>query len=170
VSLRNTNDIAKKLIPRRIMILSITILMIMVASYSYTITTVGFISPSAVLPLRINSTDITDESGITKNSFKKNDFVRISVNVEMATAPLSSNSLSYRVIFTVIDNSSKPVYFDSVTGEISAGVSVIVDSIFQLPSDSSIGTYSIKTFVWSDWLPNGDALTPSVGTGYFMVS
>jgi hypothetical protein len=127
---------------------------------------------------------------VAKTAFAKGDTVRIKISFEMAdyywsapsyywSAPsyywsaqsyyYFSSGESYRLIYTVVDGSGMPVYFSSTTGAITqAQVKNDLADYLSL-SSAAAGTYTVKVYLWSDWLPDGDALAPGGGSATFTI-
>jgi hypothetical protein len=37
-------------------------------------------------------------------------------------------------------------------------------------SSATAGTYTVKVYLWSDWLPSGEALAPAAGSTTFTIT
>lgn len=173
------SEIVIELTPRKILAISLLALVGVGAVYTYVIALFAFNAPSQDLSMRFNSVGTYDTGDTAKSVFAKGDTVRIKVSFEMAdyywSAPsyyyyYFSSGDAYRLIYTVSDGSGMPVYFSSVTGTITqAQVKNDLADYISL-SSASAGTYIVKVYLWSDWLPGGLALAPIGGSATFTIS
>jgi hypothetical protein len=171
------SEIVIELTPKKLLALSLLTLVGVGALYSYVIALYAFTAPSQDLSLRFNSVGTYTTGNMAETAFTKGDTVRIKIVFEMADYYLSAPSYyyfssfeSYRLIYTVVDGSGMPVYFSSTTGTINPA-EVKNDSADYLSlSSAAAGTYTVKVYLWCDWLPNGDALAPGGGSATFTIS
>ena len=133
------------------------------------------------MPLKITTASTFDTSNVLKTTFLTGETVRFNATVEMADyyywyymySPIYysfSGIQNYRIIFAVMDNTNRPVYFVSTTESISPGASELTSYDWTIPSTASSGSYTIRVVTWSDWLPTGVALAPNAREATFTVS
>jgi len=171
------SEIVIELTPKKLLALSLLTLVGVGALYSYVIALYAFTAPSQDLSLRFNSVGTYTTGDVMKPAFAKGDTVRIKIVFEMADYYLFASSYysfssfeSYRLIYTVVDGSGMPVYFSSTTGNINPA-QVKNDSADYLSlSSAAAGTYTVKVYLWCDWLPSGEALAPGGGSATFTIS
>ena len=171
------SEIVIELTPKKLLALSLLMLVGVGAFYSYVISLHAFTAPSQDLSLRFNSVGTYTTGDVMKTAFAKGDTVRVKISFEMADYYWSgpsyyyfSSGESYRLIYTVVDGSGMPVYFSSTTGAINqAQVKNDLADYLSL-SSAAAGTYTVKVYLWSDWLPSGDALAPGGGSATFTIS
>jgi hypothetical protein len=190
MGLDTRSEIVIELTPKKLLAISLLTLVGVGALYSYVIALYAFNAPSQDLSLRFNSVGTFDTGDVAKTAFAKGDTVRIKISFEMAdyywsapsyywSAPsyywsaqsyyYFSSGESYRLIYTVVDGSGMPVYFSSTTGAITqAQVKNDLADYLSL-SSAAAGTYTVKVYLWSDWLPDGDALAPGGGSATFTI-
>ncbi|MDP2899602.1 MAG: hypothetical protein Q8O47_01360 [Candidatus Bathyarchaeota archaeon] len=180
------SEIVIELTPKKLLALSLLVVIGGWAIFSYVVALYAFNAPSQDLSMRFNSVGTYDTGNVAKSAFTKGDTVRVKVSFEMAdyywsapsyywSAPsyyyyYFSSGDAYRLIYTVSDGSGMPVYFSSVTGTITqAQVKDDLANYISL-SSASAGTYTVKVYLWSDWLPGGVVLAPGAGTATFTVT
>ena len=183
MGLDTRSEIVIELTPKKLLAISLLTLVGVGALYSYVIALYAFNAPSQDLSLRFNSVGTFDTGDVAKTAFAKGDTVRIKISFEMADYYWSAQSYywsaqsyyyfssgeSYRLIYTVVDGSGMPVYFSSTTGAITqAQVKNDLADYLSL-SSAAAGTYTVKVYLWSDWLPDGDALAPGGGSATFTI-
>jgi hypothetical protein len=172
------SEIVIELTPKKVLALSLLVIVSLGAVYSYVVAIFAFEAPSQDLSMRFNSVGTFDTSNVAKTAFAKGDTVRIKVQFEMAdyywSAPSDyyyfSSGESYRLIYTVSDGSGTPVYFTSSTGTMSAAQVSNLFSDYVSLSSATAGTYTVKVYLWSDWLPSGEALAPAAGSTTFTIT
>jgi hypothetical protein len=166
-----------ELTPKKLLAISLLVLIGGGAIFSYVVALYAFNAPSQDLSLRFNSVGTYDTGNVVKTAFAKGDTVRIKVSFEMADYYWSAPSYyyfetgdAYRLIYTVVDGTGMPVYFSSTTSTITqAQVKNDLADYLSL-SSAAAGTYTVKVYLWSDWLPSGEALEPSGGSATFTIS
>lgn len=166
---------------------AITILAIITIStlYSYIVALFAFIAPypaTYLYPFDASG-DTYDTSNNLRDTFSRKSTVRVKATVEKATGYYTnpppdytsytslSGSSSYRVFIQVMDPSNQP--FKScytATGSLTVGVSTEYTADFYLDMDSPTGNYAVFVYVWSDKLPNGESLTPTIESFSFTVT
>lgn len=171
------SEIVIELTPKKLLALSLLVVIGGGAIFSYVVALYAYNAPSQDLSMKFNSVGTYDTGNVAKSAFTKGDTVRVKVSFEMAdyywSAPnyyYFSSGDAYRLIYTVSDGSGMPVYFSSVTGTITqAQVKNDAADYINL-SSAAAGTYTVKVYLWSDWLPSGEALAPSGGSATFTIS
>ena len=148
-------------------ILGLTIII----AYTYIGALLAFVAPSETFPLRVTELDTLDENNVTEVNFDIGDDVRVNVTVEKAEAyyinfPISYDNVSFfgdttfRIIVTILDEDRMPVSPPySETSTIAPGSSSVFTYNYTIPPTAATGTYTIRAMVWSDWLPDGLALS-----------
>ena len=149
-----------------VIIASLTIAIV----YTYVVALLAFVAPSETFPLEVVQLDTLDFSNATASSFNQGDKVRVNITVEMAHAyyvnfPISYyytdflDDTSYRVIVTIMDPNKMPVFFASDINTVyPSGVDVYIYD-YTVSGSASLGEYTVRVMVWSDWLPGGLALS-----------
>lgn len=163
---------------KRLLVLVVILAVSVFSFYGYITALFAFIAPSEEFPLDVTSVGTFDTDDSSKTSFPRGDTVRIKATVEMATGYYYNyvpsyyyyydfvGTISYRIIVTVRDGDGEPVFFTSQIKAISPGESQ--ETIYDLKP--SAGEYEIRVMVWSDWLPDGDALATTAGEATFEVT
>lgn len=77
---------------------------------------------------------------------------------------------TYRIIITIIDADRMPLAIYTKMGTIAPGGSNFVTYNHSISLTATIGTYTVRAMVWSDWLPDGVALSDMVEEVTFDVS
>jgi hypothetical protein len=159
---------------KRLLAIAILAVITVGTLYSYIVALYAFIAPKPdpyLYPF-VATGDTYDTSNNLQDTFSTKSIVRVKGTVEKATAywiiPYSSytslsGSTSYRVFIQIIDPNDQP--FKScytATGSLTPGGSKEYAADFYLDIGASTGTYTVLMYVWSDKLPNGVSLTPSV--------
>jgi hypothetical protein len=166
---------------RRLLVLGLVFALTIVSVYTYISALFAFIAPSQRFPLKVMDVKTFDKGGDPSSIFTRGQTVRIDAEVEMATGyyyyyPVHYyyydfvGDVPYGIIFTVVDDWDKPVFFDSVTSTISPGVSKTTSFSYFIPFTASKGVYRIQVMVWSEWLPEGGALAQEAGEETFEVT
>lgn len=148
----------------------LSLVVVSLTVYSYILAIYAFDSPSS--GLRWNSVSYVPEP-----SYSPGDTVNIYGSIEEAQRYLyfgeySSfmTSIDARWIIIVKGPNNEPVYMNSdVLTSFSGDLDLDLVS-FVLPSTSATGTYTVKTFVWSDWLPDGESMTYQISERTFEVT
>lgn len=177
------SEIVIELTPKKILALSLLTIVSLGAVYSYIVAIFAFEAPSQDLSMRFNSVGTFDTSNVAKGAFARGSTVRIKVQFEMAdyyywAAPAYyyyyyyyfAAGESYRLIYTVVDGSGTPVYFYSTTGSLSPAQIVNTYTDYVNLSTSAAGTYTVRVYLWSEWLPAGRALAPNIGSATFTIT
>jgi len=166
-------------------LIAITILAIITIStlYSYIIALFAFIAPySGTYLFDVTEANTYDTSNVVKHTFSKGSTVRVKATVEKATdyfttVPPSyiytsiSGSSPYRVFIQINDPSNQPYKTCyTATGSLAPGGSIQYTADFGIGSGAAAGTYRVEVYVWSDKLPDGRSLTPTIESFTFEVS
>lgn len=172
-----SSEIVIELTPKKLFALSLLVLVGGGAIFSYVVAIFAFNAPTQDLSMRFNSVGTYTTGDAAQTAFAKGETVRVKVAFEMADYYWSAPSYyyfatgeSYRVIYTIVDGDGMPVYFYSTTGTINQAqvVNAFVD--YASSPSATAGTYTVKAYLWSDWLPAGNALAPSGGSATFTIS
>jgi len=168
-------------------LIAITILAVITIStlYSYIIALFAFVAPwpdTYLYPFDASG-DTYDTSNNEEDEFSKGSTVRVKATVEKAIGYYTnkppdytsytsiSGSSSYRVFIQINDpdnNPYKSCY--TTTGSLIQGGSEEYTANFYIDSGAAAGTYRVDVLVWSDKLPDGSSLTPTVESFYFEVT
>jgi len=165
-------------------LIAITILAVITIStlYSYIVALFAFVGPYPGSYLfDVPEADTYDTSNVLEDTFSKGSTVRVKAKVEKATdyytnpAYTSYTSISgsspYRVFIQINDPSNQPYKSCyTATGSLAQGGSKQYTVDFKIDSSAAAGTYAVCVLVWSDKLPDGSSLTPTVETFYFEVT
>jgi len=165
-------------------LIAITILAVITIStlYSYIIALFAFIAPYPGSYLfDVKEADTYDTSDVLEDTFSKGSTVRVKAKVEKATdyytnpAYTSYTSISgsspYRVFIQIQDPSQKAVKSCyTATGSLAPGESKQYTVDFKIDSSAAAGPYTVFVLVWSDKLPGGSSLTPTVEIFNFEVT
>jgi hypothetical protein len=149
------------------------ILSIIVASltiFSYIMAIYAFDSPSS--GLRWNS-----DSYIPESSYSRGDTVNIYGSIEEAQRYLYfgqyfsfTSDVDVRWIVIVKGPNNEPIHIETDLLTMFSG-DLDLDLVnFALPSNAATGTYTVRVFVWSDWLPGGETMTYQVSERTFEVT
>ena len=168
-------EITINLTTKRILALSILTIISFAAVWTYGMALLAYWTPTPDLSMRVNSVNTYDTGDVAKMSFSRGSTTRIKATIEMATTYwvyyyYFVSSESYRVIFTVTDSQNRPVYFSSVTGTINPGQVKVHSVDYAIPAGADTGTYTVKVYIWSDFLSSGEALAPMGGSVTFTVT
>jgi hypothetical protein len=145
---------------KRNIVAGILSLIVLISLYSYISALYGFISPMS--ELRWNSEILS----ISASTFNPGDNVVVDVMLEEGNTYFSRGNYYYflsgeniRWIVNVMDPNNSPVFLESnpINGAIGDQAVGLVD--FDLPTNASPGTYTVKVIVWSAWLPGGETRT-----------
>jgi hypothetical protein len=166
-------------------LMAITILAIITVStlYSYIVALFAFIAPNPGTYLFDISGDTYDTSNNLQDTFSRKNIVRVKAAVEKATGYYTNpppdytsyTSLSgtspYRVFIQVMNPSNQP-YKSCYTaaGSLTVGVSKEYTADFYIDLGAPTGVYRVFVYVWSDNLPNGVSLTPTIESFTFTVT
>ena len=167
-------------------LIAITILAVITIStlYSYIIALFAFIAPyPGTYLFDVKEADTYDTSNVLEDTFSKGSIVKVKATVEKATdyyttaPPLYSSYTSisgsspYRVFIQINDPSNQPYKSCyTTTGSLASGESKQYTTNFYIDSGAATGTYRVDVLVWSDKLPDGRSLTPTVESFTFEVT
>ncbi len=165
---------SKKLLP-----MGIVIGLLVIISYTYFLALFAFVAPSRDLPLEIMQVQTLDTSNTTQTEFSKGTTVRINSTIEKALSyaniPWSYSyydfvgDTSFKIIVSIANQNQVPVYLQSVQTSLSTGASKHIAIDYEISLSASSGIYTFQVMVWSDWLPDGLALSNSAWEGTFTV-
>jgi hypothetical protein len=174
MAIDSSKEIVIDLNSRRILALGILAVIGFAAVGTYIAALFAFNTPIQELPIRVNTVNTYDTGDVLKGAFNKGNTVRVKAAIEMATTYnmyyYFAGSESYRIIFTISDGSSRPMYIVSETATINPGQVKTHSIDWVIPTGADAGTYTVKVYVWSDFLPGGVALAPMGGSNTFTVS
>jgi hypothetical protein len=171
-------DVTIELNAKRIVALIAIIGITLFSAYTYIIALYAFDAPSQDLPLQVTNLEIL-ENNVTQSSFSVGDTVTLNSTIEKALSymyfPFSydyfyfSGGTPFKLIVTIEDASHQPVFFFSLDGSIATGGILEYSVDYLIKAGSSTGVYTVNVLLWSDWLPDGDALSPEAEVGTFNV-
>jgi len=102
--------------------------------------------------ININLLVTTDQGGNPKTSFILGDIVQFNFIVEN----YGSRTLSMGLIFTeVLDPISTPVFLSYSLADLPSGLGQQFGVGYGIPTGASLGTYTVKIMVFTDWPSNG---------------
>ena len=161
---------------KKTLILTTLLVFSIVLLYSYVVALVAFVAPSGDLPLDITSLSTLDSSNVSTSMFSTDTVLRVNATIEKATmyfdTPYTNftSDTSYRLIITILNPNNIPADLISTQKTISPGESQVVLNDYSIPSNAATGTYTIRILLWSDWLPDGKNLAPTIEEVTFDVS
>lgn len=167
---------------KRLLVLVVILAVSVFSIYGYITALFAFIAPSEEFPLDVTSVGTFDTGDSSKTSFPRGDTVRIKATVEMATGYYYNyvpsyyyyydfvGTISYRIIVAVRDGDGAPFFFTYQIRNISPGDIQVTSYDYTIPFTASKENYTIRVMVWSDWLPDGDALATAAGEATFEVT
>jgi hypothetical protein len=180
MAIDSSKEIVIDLNSRRVWALGILAVIGFAAVGTYIAALFAFNTPIQELPIRVNAVNTYDTSDVLKGAFNKGGTLRVKATIEMATTYYMNyyyynyyyfaGSVNYRIIFTISDGSGRPMYITSATSTINPGQVKIHSIDWVIPTGADAGTYTVKAYVWSDFLPGGVALAPTGGSQTFTVS
>ncbi|MFC1804194.1 hypothetical protein ACFL0D_09570 [Thermoproteota archaeon] len=137
---------------------------------TYTISLVAFISPSQEKRWDTNVEDIIP------TSYQAGEDVSITGYIEEGTQFLENGEYFFfsspetvTWIITIADPSNMPVHFDKGTIIDAEGDLQIGPITYTLPSNPALGSYKVRVFVITDFLPSGDIRINEINEGSFQV-
>ena len=166
-------------------LIAITILAVITVStlYTYIVAIFAFVAPNPGTYPFDASGDTYDTSNNLQNTFSKGSTVKVKATVEKATGYYTneppdytsytsiSGSSSYRVFIQINDPDNQPYKSCyTTTGSLIQGGTKQYTANFYIDSGAATGTYRVDVLVWSDKLPDGRSLTPTVESFYFEVT
>ncbi len=138
-------------------------LIVIVSLYSYITALLAFISPSSNLRWE------GSVSYIGPSPFSPGESVTITGAVEEATQYIFDGDYYFfigsediRWFIVVIDPNYKPIHYATGTLSDFSGSGDLSTVNFNLPSNAVIGTYKVRVFVWTDYLPGGETRTLNI--------
>lgn len=147
-------------------VLTVLIVYMMV---TYVITLFAFISPSQ------DQRWSSSVTSISPSTIRRGDTVTFTAFYEEGLEYKFKDLYYYffssedvHCIFIVLDPNNKPIFMDDepVTGQ---GNIEIPGINFVIPNDAALGEYTIRVFVWTDWLPEGESRTYTIEEAKFSV-
>ncbi|MEM2015832.1 MAG: hypothetical protein QXE58_06305 [Candidatus Methanomethylicia archaeon] len=147
---------------KRITILIISIIALGILFSTYFNNLFAFIAPEQGLPLHITKYSTTDQYGTPKTTFKRGDMVLVNATIEMATAYYYyyyyyyyyTTPTKYLLIVEILYGNT-PVFIGFVFHEIPPGGTSTAGVGYSIPLNAPTGTYTVKIYVWSQWLVKG---------------
>ena len=174
----HNKDVTIELNAKKIVAIIAIIGITLFSAYTYIIALYAFDAPSQDLPLQVTDLEIL-ENNTAKSSFSIGDTVTLNSTIEKAVIylyfPFSyeyfnfSGVTPFKLIITVEDESHQSVFLSSLDGSIATGGIEEYSTDYLIKPGSSTGVYTVNVLLWSDWLPNGDALSPKAKVGTFDV-
>ena len=161
---------------KRIAIIVISLIAFGVLFSTYLSGLFAFIAPEQGKPLRITRYATTDRVGTPKTSFTRGEMVIVNATVEMATAYYYNTYYYYyttptKYLYIVqILYGDTPVFIGFIFHEIPPGGISTTGIGYSIPSNAPIGTYTVKIFLWSNWLDKGGVILGEGVTFTFQVT
>jgi hypothetical protein len=181
----NDKEIVVTIDAKRLMAIAILTVITVSTLYSYIVALFAFVAPyPGTYPFEASG-DTYDTSNNLQSTFSRGSTVRVMATVEKSTgyytnAPPDytsytsiSGSSSYRVFIQVLDSNTPAQPYKScytTTGSLTQGGTKQYTADFTIGSGASTGHYTVLVLVWSDKLPNGRSLTPTVEMFSFEVT
>jgi hypothetical protein len=176
-----SNEIIIELDGKKAIVFGILIVTLVIVSSSYIFALFAFDAPSSDYPLRVDNVEtLNNADNATKTAYNVGETVRINVTVEKAlkyvNIPWSYDYFDFvgdttcRVIVSVLDGSSTPVFLDDNWITISVGGVETLFFDYTISSGSSLGGYNVNVMLWTDWLKSGKALSAKIGEVNFNVT
>ena len=105
-----------------------------------------------VYPIRIVEVVTTDMAGVPKTTFKRGEFVVVSVTIEYPPEYYYMGpEIEFLLIVQVLTPELIVIALGFTLGSLSSGANVTTGYGFKIPLDAPLGTYSIKVYVWNGW-------------------
>jgi len=163
---------------KRIAIMVISLIALGLLFSTYLSGLFAFIAPEQGKPLMITRYATTDRVGTPKTSFTRGEMVIINATVEMATAYYYYYTYYYyyyttptKYLYIVeILYGNTPVFIGFVVHEISPGGTSTAGIGYSIPMNAPTGTYTVKIFLWSNWLDKGGVILGEGVTFTFQVT
>jgi hypothetical protein len=164
---------------KRIAVIVISLIAFGVLFSTYLSGLFAFIAPEQGKPLMITRSAITDRVGTPKTSFARGDMVMVNATVEMATAYYYNTYYYYYYYYTTstkylyiveIFYGNTPVFIGFVGHEIRPGGTSTAGIGYSIPMNAPTGTYTVKIFLWSNWLDKGGVILGGDVTLTFQVT
>jgi hypothetical protein len=137
---------------------------------TYIVSLMAFVSPSeeqrwdtSIQTLSTTSYYANEDVSITGLLTEGTDFI---LNGEYFSFT-SSETITW--IITIIDPSNAPVYYSDGTISDAQGDIVLSPITYTIPSNPTLGTYTIKVFVITEYLPTGEIRINQVNEETFEV-
>jgi hypothetical protein len=160
--------------------MGIVIGLLVITSYTYFLALFAFVAPSRDSPLDIIQVQTLNTSNVAQIVYSKGATVRINSSLEKALSyvniPWSYSyfdfvgNTSFKIIISIVNQNQVPVFLQSMQTSLSPGVSKNIAIDYLISASASSGIYTYQVMVWSDWLPDGSALSDSAWEGTFTVS
>ena len=105
-----------------------------------------------VYPIRIIGVITTDIAGIPKTTFKRGEFVVVSVTIEYPPEYYYMGpEMAYLLIVEAFTPELVVIALGFTSGSLPSGANVTTGYGFKIPSDAPLGTYTIDVYVWNGW-------------------
>jgi hypothetical protein len=163
---------------KRIAVIVISIIAFGVLFSTYLSGLFAFIAPEEGKPLRITRYTTTDMVGTPKTTFARGEMVIVNATIEMATAYYYyytyyyyyyTTSTKYLYIVEILYGDT-PVFIGFVGHEIPQGGTSTAGIGYSIPMNAPTGTYTVKIFLWSNWLNKGGVILGEGKTLEFQVT
>ena len=162
------------------MIIGVLVALTLTITYSYFGALFAFVAPSRTFPLDVTQASTLDSANSSTSNFSRDELVRINSTIEMALSyenfPWTydyfdfAGNTSFRIVVSIFDNNTKPVYFTSAQKSIARGDSMNIIFDYSIASNAATGSYTVNILLWSDWLPSGVSLSSPAEEVTFDVS
>ena len=105
-----------------------------------------------VYPIRIIKVVTTDIAGNPKTTFKRGEFVVVSVTIEYPSEYYYMGpKIDYLLIVEAFTPELVVVALGFTSGSLASGANITTGYGFKIPTDAPTGTYSIDVYVWNGW-------------------
>ena len=105
-----------------------------------------------VYPIRIVEVVTTDMAGVPKTTFKRGEFVVVSVTIEYPPEYYYMGpKIEFLLIVQVLTPELIVIALGFTSGSLSSGANITTGYGFKIPSDAPLGTYTIDVYVWNGW-------------------
>jgi len=100
----------------------------------------------------ITSLTITDQNGNPRNNFNRGDIAQFDFTIEN----IGSFNLTKALISTIVlDSSSTPIFLSYTFEDLLVGQDTRIIVGYKIPLEASIGTYTVKVMIFTDWPSKG---------------
>ena len=174
------DEIVIDLDKKKIIVAGVLLITVVFVMSSYILALFAFDAPTEDLPLRVSDVDTLDASNVSTSTFGVSEPVTVNVTIEKALRYLDFpftydyyynflGDSTCTVLITILDGTKQPignVKSDVATVSVGGYSSVYIS----YASGFSAGSYTARVVLWSDALPNGQAMSNWAGEVSFSVS
>ena len=102
-------------------------------------------------PMRIVNPRTLDESGTSKETFRRGELVLVEATVDCPFTYYAPPEYTFLYIVKFQDPNLVTFYYGVVYGKLSPGQSVTFAVGGKIPDNAPTGTYTATIYVWSNW-------------------